>query len=493
MIYNIFRNGLLVVQIKPSDSSEISQIKQQEDIIRLNFISNSFLDIRIGDCIFYLGELYSINKKPKVIENPKNYQYECIFEGGIHELRKTKVFLTTQKTNGFYKDYKFPLTGNAKTFLQFIVENLNRGTLQYQIGKFKETDTITINFNNWNVFDAITEICNQLKISWYLEKNTLNFDEKNTEKSYVFQVGTLLGFIDLTRIRVESENIETVVYGYGSTENMPPRTSSSGLTYDSNLLTENRLCFEGVDGESRLENNVDLYGRIESVQEFDIKPEYTGTVTSIISTLSFSDSNLDFNINDYLLSGIVPKITFLTGKLIGLTFNISYNGNIVMDTYSDESGQYPNDLIFAEIGDTYKIFDFTAPESYINNAKERLILATQEYLEKQSKGLEQFDANVDKDFIQMNNIVLEIGDLVRIVSEPFQIDGLFEIKSLTKKFTNTSDCSLKFGDVLPKGLIFSIKNSNFTNKQSIYNINRTSVTNNQITNIIGDENTWLIL
>jgi hypothetical protein len=374
------------------------------------------------------------------------------------------------------------------------VSNLNRNGGSYVAGKYKETGTTTIDFNNWNAFEAITSMAADLEFNWYLEGNVLNFDSKELNKGYIFQVGRKSGFSELSRLRIDRADIKTVIYGYGSTENLPPRVSE-GVTYDSDLLTENRLSFEGEDGESKLSNNTEVYGRIEDVQEFDIKPEFTGTVDTIDETdrRVFTDDSIDFDINDYLLPGIHPKITFLTGKLIGLTFNISYVHSakqITMDYYTDESGEYPNALIFAEIGDTYKLFDIGFPESYITSAQIRLQEATQNYLNENSKSLETYRAVIDKEYIESQGIVLDLGDVVRIISPNFQLDAAFEIKELKQNITDPHQYQITFGDTLPLGLIYSLQLNQFANQQNIYNVQKTTITNNEIITNIGGEVEW---
>lgn len=502
MIYQIFRNSIEVVQVEPLDNSELSQKKQSEDIIRLKFTLNDFIDVKIGDYIAFekTNQIYVLNKKPRITESPKNYKYECIFEGSIHELKKTKVLLTTPKEQGGdYKDYKFPLTGNAQTFLDFIVLNLNQNSSGYTAGKYKETETKTIQFNNWDAAQAVFEISNQLGFGWYLEGKELNFDEKNFNTAYTFQVGRKVGFTELTRTRVASEDLETVVYGYGSSNNLPPRTAEEGITYDGDLLTENRLSFEGEKGESKLEKNVDLYGRIESIQEFDIKPERIGIVTGVdlADLRSFFDTDIDFDINDQLLAGIKPKINFLSGTLLGLNFDIAFENStkkITIDYYADEAGQYPNSIQKSEIGDTYVLFDLIMPESYIVDASQRLEQATQDYIDKQSKGLESYTGKIDEEFIQANDIVLNLGDLIRIVSTTFFIDNLYEIKDLIQNLNNPAKYTIKFGDVLPKSLIGALKVSNFNQQQQFYNIERnvytTTEVNNQTTNIVNEQSEW---
>ena len=501
MVIPIFRNGVEVVKIKPLSGSELMQKKQTDNYIKLSFEVDNILDICIGDYIALPknNQIYTLLDNPKITENLKKNTYECIFKGLIHTFENIKVFFKTPKINGgYYFDYKFPLTGDAQFFLNIIVDNLNRNGGSYVAGKAKSTPIQTIMFNKWNVKEALYELSTKLKFDWYLEGNTLNFDSNNKTTAYTFQVGNLLGLTELTRTRIgiESEKIATVVYGYGSTENLPPRSSEEGITYDSPLLNENRLAFSGYNGESKLIKNVDLYGTRESIQEFeDIKPEFTGVISGIVASdrRIFYDYSITFDINEQLAAGVIPKITFLTGRLIGLTFNISYDSlsnKITMDYFTDESGEYPNETIYAETGDSYKLFDMIMPEINIDTAKQKLKEATQDYLDKYSKPLDVFTAKIDKQYIEFKSIALNIGELVRIVSPAFVIDNLYEIKELVQNITNPSVYNIKFGDKLPKGLIATLKSGNFATSQEIYNIKTNSVTTNSVTNIIGGTTSW---
>lgn len=500
MYYSIFRKNILVTRVKPDSNSELSQKKQQEDLIRLNFTLDTFVLLEIGDYILFdkTGYFYRLNKEPRIVESPSAYKYECTFEGPMHDLKKVKVFLDTVKTDGgVYRDYKFSLAGNAETFLYFIVQNLQRAGIACSYGSFKDTVTTVIDFNNWNAFEAITEISETLSFSWYFENGILHFNSKEVTKSYVFQTGRKNGFTELVKVKNDSTDLVTVLYGYGNTENLPPRTASEGLTYDSNLLTENRLSFAGEDGESKLSKNTDIYGIIEGVQEFDIQPEFTGVVSGTSDTVrSFYDTSIPFDINEYLLSGIYPKITFLTGKLIGLTFNISFDFGtklVTLDYYSDESGSYPNDLIFAEVGDMYKIYDIGFPEVYITEAQQRLKDAAQEYLDEHSRPAQTYKGTIDSEYIQNYGIVLNLGDVVRIISKKFNIDGFFEIKELTQGITDINKYTITFGDTLPLSLISVLKQNRFKTTQSIYSVQKTSITNNQITTNIGGSLEWKAL
>lgn len=494
----IFRNNLLVVIVKPDSSSELAQRKHNEDSIKLNFTLENYVEFKLGDYISYdLNQsIYRMNKLPRVTENPKANKYEAIFENEIHELSKTKVFLTTPKIGGGnYQDYRFPLTGNAETFLQFICSNLNRNGINITPGIFKSTETKTVDFNEWNCLQAVQELSELLGFDWWIQGGVLNFDSRPELVSYVLQVGRNVGLREITRTRIESADFMTVLYGYGATTNLPPRFGEGDFQYDSQTLTENRLTFSGVNGESKLEKNVELYGRIEAVKEFpEIQPEFTGTIFQISDDLrEFFDLSVPFNINDFLLPGIQPKITFLTGKLIGLTFNISWESEtykMTMDLYVDESGEYPNETLHQEPGDTYKLYDIGFPPEYLVEAETRLQTATQEWLDKYSEPWQVFDAQLDETFLRYRNIQLHIGDVLRIVSPAFGLDEIFEIIELTKSIENPFQCSIKFGDALPKNLLSLLRGIDFRTDQKIYNVSKSTVTNNQVTNILGGETSW---
>lgn len=489
MFYNIFRNTIRIAQVEPLDTSELVQQKQLEDYIRLDFETSSIQDLRVGDYIVFpkTEQLYYLNELPEVVERGGFFEYSCKFEGLMHDLKKTRILLD--------KDFNFPLTGNAKTFLQFIVENLNRTGSGYIVGDYDTTEDLTVDFANWNAFEAITQLSSLLSFSWYLEGKTLNFTSRNQPTPYTLHVGLKKGLVNLTRSIIESKEIYTVIYGYGSTENLPPRTGE-GQTYNSPLLMENRLFFIGEDGESKLTKNTDTLGVRESVEIFDIKPERTGTVTGIDSgnVNVIYDTGIEFNINDQKLSEIKPKIQFIDGKLLGITFDISWDDDtkkITLDTFSDESGSYPNDTLFAEIGDSYKLFDIIMPESYITDAETRLEEATQSFLNDHAKSMIYYEGEVDNEWIQSNNAILYIGDTVRIVSPAFQIDKYSEIIGLRQKLTDEYQYDIQFGDELPRGLIDVLKTLNFETKQDIYKISSTQITNNEVTNITGDSNQWL--
>lgn len=494
----IYKNNLVVTLVKPNDSSELLQKKQTEDVVRLDFTLDDYIPIELGSYIILekTKQKYYINKVPKCIESPRLYRYECIFEGLLHEFSKIVCLFETITPEQTYTDYRFPLTGTAETFLRYIVSLVNKYLREpITVGVFEQTQSITLNFEKWTVTEALAEISKNFSIDWYLEGTVLNFAKPSIYKAYTFQVGRKAGLLELTRFRTEDDLFATVVYGVGGKMNLPPRTNTIGPTFNGTILHENRLTFSGIGGQSYLTKNTNLYGNVVKVVEFDeIYPKRNGQVISLSQSIrSFYDTGIEFNINEQLLPGITPKITFTTGALIGLTFNISWddtNKLMTLDYYSDESGQYPNDIIFPEVGDTYKLFDIIMPQQYIIDAQNELQEAAQKYLDDNSSPKTYFEAEIDPEFVESKNIDLMLGDIVRIISTTFGIDNYYEIKELTQSITDKNKYQIRFGDILPKNLLLYIKSTNFAQDQQTLVVQRNSMTYNQVNNIIGENITW---
>jgi len=492
MIYRIFRNNISIASIKPLSSSNLVQKSEVDDYIELNFEMTNFVDFKVGDYIYYAesNSVYKLNFLPNIVNESGKYVYSCIFQGNIYDLNKVKCFLDTDKGGGlFNRDYNFELTGNAKTFLEFIVSCMNREYSGYVVGEYDDTSVETISFNNFNVYQAILAVQEKFSFRWRLENKTLHFKEKQGDYAYLFKVGRLQGFTSLERLRTSESKIITSLYGYGSTDNLP-------VDYESDGLYDRRLSFTGEEGFSKLSKNIDKYGIIQEVVEFDIRPEYTGSITAIDASniRLFYDSNVDFDINNNLLPGVVPTVKFISGNLSGTEFPITYNsntGSFTVDVVTKDDISLPNETIKFKVGDQFKILNISMPSQYVIDAENELQQATSDYLDKWSQPQQYFEADVDRQYIGKNNIKLKLYDIIRCVAPAFGIDNLYPIQELTQNIADPDDYNIKFGDILPKSLLTRLEIANFNTSNSITNISNTTVNTNDITNIIGDENQWL--
>lgn len=492
MTYTVFRDNIKLVAIKPLDSSELIQKSEESDYINLNFELTDKVELQIGDYIYYkqTNSIYTLKELPEVVNESGKFIYTCVFKGDFYNIKDVKCFLDTPKAEGgYYRDYNFELTGTPETFLQFIVDNMNRELSGYSTGDYIESSEQTITFSNFTVYEGILAIQEKFNFEWRIENKVIHFAEKTGSYAYILQVGLLRGLKRLERLKNSDSNVVTVVYGYGSTENLP-------TSYEGDGLYDKRLSFDGVDGFSKLENNTDKYGIIEEVKEFDIKPEFTGVVSGIDSDdlRVFSASNVPFDINDYLIDNVIPSVKFTSGNLSGTEFNVIYDSDteiFTVDYITEGDITYPNETIRISKFDQFKILNIGFPDEYIADAETRLQEKTQEYIDKYSNPLQYFEGEVDEQYIQMNGIGLRLYDIIRVVSASYSLDALYSIKELTHSITNTNKYSIKFGDILPKNLLTKLNISNFNQSNSITNVSNSTVNNTEIQNIIGDENQWL--
>jgi hypothetical protein len=427
-----------------------------EDVVKLNFELAEPLALKVGDYIIFNNVKYSLYDEPKVTTAPKKNEYECNFYSAFYELKRPKMLL------GF--DYTFDYTGNAADFLLLCVNNMNRDLGGYTVGSAPDTEVKTLLISNKTVLEFIQDLKKEFGIEVWLNEKQLNFTAFGADTGYTFKVGRFQGLYNLSRKKVESTNIITKLWVYGSDKNLAP-------DYDSPLLLK-RLAFENADlnNESRLEKNVALYGVREDILELDdIKPERTGTITAIDAddNLKFTDNTIDFDVNEHLLPGLTPKVNFISGALMGITFDLSYDHaskTFTVDAFTDESGTYPNATLKFTAGDKYKLFDISLPATYVSDAKARLRTAGQAHLEKNCVPQVLYSLDVDESHIRRNAMKLKTGDYVTVSDTALGIDGQIRIVGLKQSIVNPDNIELDVGELLPTTLVERINNEVSTAK-----------------------------
>ena len=155
-------------------------------------------------------------------------------------------------------------------------------------------------------------------------------------------------------------------------------TLSTGFIYDEDAVAE--------------------HGRIEAVAiNDDIYPkggttEFPPTVITKVSEYKFTDSGIDFDLNEkdidgntiYKFNGIEPRINFTSGNLSGYSFALkaytTATKEIEIVPYTDDNGQpIPDPGIDPQcaafqfaVGDTYVITEINMPDTYVDQAEEDL-------------------------------------------------------------------------------------------------------------------------
>ncbi len=220
-----------------------------------------------------------------------------------------------------------------------------------------------------------------------------------------------------------------------------------------------------VSGESYIDNAsaVAKYGIIERTVIFDdIIPEREGEVTGLSdSVFRFADANM-FDLNEvdgnndavYIISGLDPKVSFKTGNLAGYEFVIaafdSATKTFTLQSYIDERGtKFPNpdnSAFQIQTGDKYVLIDITLPQSYIDDAENRLLNEAQNWLAKYSNDQVLYELNIDELFAKQNGYVFSVGDSIGILDGDLGINEQIRIVEVRRNLVLEYAFSLKLAN-----------------------------------------------
>ena len=488
MNLNIYRDLSVWVTIKIDDSTQLVRQLLGEDIIKSSFNSHIFLDIDIGDFIIYDGVIYYINNLPTIKKNSINsYDYNITFESESYELLKTQ-FLDSDGNSDFY------LVGNLETFIDLIVTNMGREHTGWAKGTCDQTNTEykLLSFSKNNCMQVLQKLCTEFEGEFYFEfaldftegaslpylpaasavigykpaaeaehgyhpaeftiyvytKDICFTDKAGEDSGYTFLYKQ--GLRNIKRTTPSEKNIITRLYAFGSKKNL-------AADYRDH---SRRLKF--VDGGiSYLEKNVDKYGTIEQTELFnDIYPHREGIISSINESdiTKFTDVDMPFNLNDYLLPGVTAKLHFNTGNLGGYEFEVSAYNNATKEftiiAYKDEQGyEMPNATLKPAGADKYVLLDIFLPQSYIDTAETALQAKAQTYIDDNCEPRVTYILAPDWRYFQIHFIDLKVGDFITIEDTDLGIDVMTRIVELTKSVANQYKYTLKLTDHLEVQLI----------------------------------------
>ena len=304
-----------------------------DDTLNIVVVSPFKLDFLIGDTTFVYGNIYKLNRLPKVKKNGMyEFEYELEFEGAQYDMMRVTYDLTIDTTSNQLADVSGDsLTGNLRRFAKVMVSNLNRVFKNmWELGECPDTaEDKTLTFSeSENCVSVIQNLCKEFETefevlySGYSGKYTINFKKIGKTFPYKFEFGKNNGLYQLTRENVSTSNIVTRLKVYGSTENITAKYRAQRLCLPNR---SKRDCIEDAAA-------VRKYGIWEARKYFDdIKPSRTGKVEKIFSdsVLKFVDSTMfDLNEKDesgntkYLLAETSAKVHFNTGNLAGYEFEV---------------------------------------------------------------------------------------------------------------------------------------------------------------------------
>ncbi|MCT4151276.1 phage tail protein [Elizabethkingia anophelis] len=442
-----------------------------EDFIDIDVDSSIPLNLFLEDKINFRGKNYFLNLMPQAKKLADDrFTYNLRFEGVAYLLRKLKLF--NLDSQGFKTGVEFPMTSDIPAFLYLIINNANKWETKWELGEFPtDTEAKTITFSNENCLAALQRICQEFDKEFEIEqrngKYILHIRKVGKTLPYVFEYGKGNGLYDLNRSRVNDSEVVTILYGYGSSQNIP----ANYREYSQRLRMP-----AAVGDYITSQAAIDLFGRVEDVITMDdIKPTFKGVISTVGSlekgVQSFSVSNMDFDLKEknpdgstkYLISGTPAKISVTKGDLAGYDFEIiDYDHStktFKIKQIADEKGsKFPDtSTIFSfKVGDEFTLIDIMMPEQYITNAENKLHEKVLEKYQQVCQNNVKYALNIDPLFMR-DKVKADIGDYVSIKDDSFGVDKITRIIGL--KYDLFQDkYDLDIADVYEVSLVKEIKN-----------------------------------
>lgn len=497
-------NGSRVPMESRATATAITAAKQTwalnaEDTIAITVVSPFPQSYGIGDVITVFGRDYRLNRLPKVSKTGmQEYQYDLEFEGIQYDLMRVTYDVNINTTNNQLQDIQGDsLTGDLKRFMGVLISNANRVFPgKWALGVCPETDgdnTLTFSESD-NCLSVLQTLCSEDKFGVEFEIERVNgvyvINIKKTigqTLPFVLEYGKGKGLYSISRENVSSSNIVTRLKVYGSTENITSKYRAD------------RLCMFGKDKASSYIEKADAvakYGIFEGRKNFDIKPTFTGKVSSVVDgdVLSFIDTSFPFDINAknasgetlYLISGVSAKVHFNSGNLAGYEFEVhAYDHatrkfTLVKQT-DDRGNVFPSETSPAfQIGknDTYKVLDIAYSRDIEEAAEKKLAEEGNKYYDQNSQPKVQYSVNVTKAFIEKKlalsdgiTNVFAPGDYLPIKDDEIGVDKSIRIKSFTRNVLDPYDYSLTISDTQTKGDITTRVISDLVDIDKVLTIN----------------------
>lgn len=426
----IYRKNIVIADIELDEKSQLTHAIMGDEIVTLSFSVSSFIEFGVGDYILYSDMKYRLNNIPQVKKEANDcYAYSLEFEAQKYELGKVLFLLDGNS--------EFDLLGDAEQFLTQIVYNMNRVSSEtWTMDVVAVTDWLTLSFSDENCLSVIDRICEELDVEFEVlfdgSANIINIRDQ-----IGYDTGLTLGYKNgikkLTK-KASDDDIITKLYAFGGSDNLPD-------DYDYTRLTI-----------SALAKNTTKYGIIEAAVTFDdIYPSFTGTIESVETSLSFIDTSIDFDLNDYLVSETTAKVVFLSGDLSGYEFEVEsfdYSSKTVtIIEITDDLGQtQPNENFVLAEGDQYTFVDIYMPQSYIDDAEAELLEKATEYIEKYSSPIPEYDATLDQRYLRKNEIELKAGNELTIDVPDMNIDETIRISKIVQSVVNKYNCTVELSE-----------------------------------------------
>ena len=455
------------VELSPNDSSTQVKEVQGDSVLTLSFAHYDHIALDVDDYVDFEGERYWLTEKYRPRQNSrKEWVYDIKLYGVESMLKRLLVIKTVDNED----DPVFTLTAPPREHVAMIVKCMNEGMgniTDWKVGQVNGTENIVIDYFGKYCDEALKEIAEKVGAEWWVEGQTVNICK--CEHGEAIPMGYDKGLLSIDPGTADNVKFYTRLYPVGSSRNI-----------DREQYGYSRLQLPG--GRKYVEINADKYGRVDHYEAdafADIYPRRIGTVSNVRSEVKtgedgnpftiyyFTDNSLPFDPNDYMIGGLVIRVSFQEGgELAGLGeedngtyyFEVNFNSKtrefeiITIWPYGDDV-QLPGDKLIPKIGDKYILWNLRMPEEYYELAEAEFLDAVERYNAEHSLDIAVYKAPTDHVWIEDNKVVLSVGQRIRLESDVyFPETGCREsrITKITRRVNLPSSMDIEISDALSR-------------------------------------------
>ena len=441
IVYEIKRGSQVLASVKPTGGRREGIMAG--DVVNMSFKLNSYVDFLKGDTTIVDGELF-ILEKASDYEQDTTWNYNLNF---LKDAELSRAGMLALDENNELSEYDSFFTGNASNAIDLIIANANRISPGFTKGTVDETEAKDFDFTGDNCATALAKLANAFNIEFWVQNKKIFLTKKGADSGLSFRKGKGKGLLKLIR-KVQDTKVVTRLLVYGSKNNLP--STYPGLS--------KRLRMPGGQKYIQNQSKVDKYGLEEdSILLDDIFPKRVGKITAVAGALTFSDSAIDFDLNNHRVDKVAAKVKFITGRLAGYQFEVVEKGynhstktitilvnkdETAMEVPSAASGMVP------AVGDQYIFIDVIMPQIDITKAEIELKAKATERYNESSDPRVIYDAPTDRRFLRDFNIFVKLGDFVTIQAPEANVDQRIRVISKTTNLQDKYDVTLELSETV---------------------------------------------
>ncbi|WP_416996130.1 hypothetical protein [Alistipes dispar] len=453
------------LSVAPGDNGACSCGIQEESILAVSFTAFECIALEVYDYADFEGQRYWILERYLPQMNARREWTYSIRMSGAEGLAGQTLMVNPEDDD----NPVLTLSAPAREHAALIVANMNRrtGTTEWKVGEVVVSEYIDIEYTGKYASDALSELSAAAKTEWWFDGMTLNISRCEFGECIPLSYGN--GLIrNISRNIAEGVKFFTRLFPVGSSRNIDP-----------DKYGHSRL--QLPDGIRYVEQDTDL-GIIEHFEQeaFErIFPRRIGTVGVVrheerigedgkpFTVWYFTDPEIPFDPNQYEIGGLVKRVTFQSGELLGREFEVNYDSQkkefeIITQWPYDDDMQLPSEPLIPASGDEYVLWNISMPESYYPAAEQEFKTAVDAFISENRKDVSVFQAQTDFTVIDQRALDLRPGQRIRLESAEYFPDTGFRetrIVSISRSVVRPGSMTLKMSDVLSTGRISRIESN----------------------------------